>query len=110
VSLSAAQVLCGALELAVVLPLSGAAPDALPLKVVGSMLALGALGTGLAYVTTLVVVRAKGATTASSVTYVVPIFATVLGVVVLGETLTWNEPAGAVVILAGIALSRRGPS
>jgi drug/metabolite transporter (DMT)-like permease len=107
VARSAGQILCAAVELAVALPFGGAAPGALPAKVAGSILGLGALGTGAAYVTNLWVVRVKGATTGASVTYLVPIFATLLGVLVLGEQLTWNEPVGAAVILGGIALSRR---
>ena len=39
-------------------------------------------------------------------TYVVPVFATVLGVAVLGEELTWNLPLGAAVVLVGVALTQ----
>jgi drug/metabolite transporter (DMT)-like permease len=70
------------------------------------MAALGALGTGVAYVLNYVVIREAGATTASTVTYVVPVFSTVLGVVVLGEGLAWHEPAGAAIVLAGVAVSQ----
>ena len=45
-------------------------------------------------------------TTASLVTYLIPVFSTVLGVAVLGETLHWNQPAGTVVLLAGVAISQ----
>ena len=42
-------------------------------------------------------------------------FATILGVVVLGEPLQWNQPAGTALLLAGIAVSQgrlrsRGPA
>jgi drug/metabolite transporter (DMT)-like permease len=48
------------------------------------------------------------------VTYVVPVFATLLGVLVLQERLEWFQPAGALVVLLGVAvsqglLSRRRP-
>jgi EamA-like transporter family protein len=43
---------------------------------------------------------------ASTVTYLVPIFSTVLGVVVLGEGLSWNQPVGAAVVLLGEALTQ----
>jgi drug/metabolite transporter (DMT)-like permease len=46
------------------------------------------------------------ATCASTVTYLIPVFSTVLGVVVLGETLRWNEPVGAAVLIAGIAIAQ----
>jgi drug/metabolite transporter (DMT)-like permease len=71
-----------------------------------AILVLGVLGTGVAYVLNYAILRAAGATTASTVTYVVPVFSTVLGAVVLGETVHWNQPVGAVVLLTGIAISQ----
>ena len=38
--------------------------------------------------------RARGATAASTVTYLIPVFSTLLGAIVLGETLHWNQPSG----------------
>ena len=49
-----------------------------------------------------------GATVAASVTYVIPIVSTTLGVVVLHETLHWYEPVGGVVVLGGVALTQWG--
>jgi len=43
------------------------------------------------------------------VTYAVPVVATVLGVVVLGETLHWYEPVGAAIVLTGVWLAQRRP-
>jgi drug/metabolite transporter (DMT)-like permease len=70
---------------------------------------LGVLGSGVAYVLTYAIVRAAGATTFSTVAYLIPVFSTALGVAVLGEGLGWNEPAGAAVVLAAIALSSSAP-
>lgn len=52
-----------------------------------------------------------GATIASTVTYVIPVVGVILGVLVLSETLTWNEPAGAAIVIMGIltAQSRLAP-
>ena len=50
-----------------------------------ALLALGALGTGFAYVLNLGVVRAAGPTVASTVTYVIPIWSTAIGAVLLAE-------------------------
>ena len=50
--------------------------------------------------------RAVGTTTASTVTYVIPVVSTVAGIALLGEHLRWNEPLGAAVVLAGIALGQ----
>lgn len=38
---------------------------------------------------------------ASTVTYAIPVFSTVAGALVLNESLAWNEPAGALLILVG---------
>ena len=62
-------------------------------------------GTGLAYILNYAVVRLAGATTASTVTYLVPIVSTALGIAVLGEELDWNQPVGAAVVLASVAYS-----
>jgi drug/metabolite transporter (DMT)-like permease len=106
VSLSAAQVLCGTIQLALVVPWLTEAPDRVGPDPVLSLLVLGAAGTGVAYVLNYVVIRRAGAANASTVTYLVPLFATVLGVAVLGERLSWNQPVGAVVVLLGVALSQ----
>jgi drug/metabolite transporter (DMT)-like permease len=105
-SLAAGQVLLATLQLALVTPFFSSAPSHISLKIWGCILALGALGTGLAYVLSYDIIGRAGATTASLVTYVVPLFATFFGVVLLGEGLTWNEPVGALVIIAGAAVSQ----
>ena len=46
------------------------------------------------------------ATTASTALYLAPLVAVLIGTVFLGETLTWNEPVGGVVILLGAALAQ----
>lgn len=106
VSLSTGQLLIGTLELAIVTPFTAAAPATLPGRVVLSVVLLGAFGTGVAYVLNNTVIRAVGATTASTVTYVVPLFATVAGISVLGESLSWNEPVGALIVIAGVAVAQ----
>ncbi len=106
VVLSAAQLLCATAMLAVVAPLARAPTAHLGLDGVGSLLVLGVVGSGVAFAMNYAIVRAKGAGTASLVTYVIPVFSTILGVVVLGEALHWNQPVGTVVLLAGVAISQ----
>jgi drug/metabolite transporter (DMT)-like permease len=106
VSLSTAQVLCGTLQLAPFVAATTSAPDSFPVDSVLSLIALGAGGTGIAYVLNYDLIRRAGAQVASTVTYVVPVFATVLGVAILGEDLSWNQPAGAAVVLVGVALTQ----
>lgn len=108
-SLSAAQLMMAVAQLAVVAPMvAGAppAPTALSGEVVASVLALGALGTGLAFVINLRNIRIAGASTASTVTYLIPVFAVLIGAVVLDERLTWHQPAGALVVLLGVAVTQ----
>ena len=52
------------------------------------------------------IITSEGATVASTVTYLLPIVAIVLGVLVLGEHITLPVIAGIALILAGVALTR----
>jgi drug/metabolite transporter (DMT)-like permease len=106
VGLAAGQLLCATLILALFAPLARAPTIHIGIDGLGSILALGVLGTGIAYVMNYSIIRAAGGTVASTVTYVIPLWATVLGVVVLAETLQWNEPVGAIVMLTGVAISQ----
>ena len=106
VAISAAQVSLAGLLLLPFLPF-GSLPDEAPgAEVWLSIVALGALGTGVAYILNFNVVRAAGAQTASMVTYLVPVFAVVFGVTILDEPLSWHEPAGGALIIAGVALAQ----
>lgn len=106
VVLSACQLGCAVVILAPFLLLARAPTPHVGLDGWGSLLALGALGSGVAYALNYAVVRARGSAVASTVTYLIPVVSTVLGVVVLGEPLHWNQPVGASVLLAGIAISQ----
>lgn len=87
-------------------PVVAWAPVELTPVIILSLILLGALGTGLAYVWNQNVVRAWGPTRASTVTYLTPVIGVVLGILVLGERLSWNEPVGALVVFAGIVLAQ----
>jgi len=107
VAISTAQVLIGALVLTPFLPF-GSVADADPgLDAWASILALGALGTGVAYILNFNVIRIAGAQTASTVTYIVPIFAVLFGVALLDEHISWHEPVGGALILLGVMLANR---
>jgi drug/metabolite transporter (DMT)-like permease len=75
--------------------------------IVGSLVLLGALGTGFAYVWNFNVLQAWGPTVTSTVTYITPVVGVVLGVLLLGEGLSWHEPLGAVLVLIGILFAQR---
>jgi drug/metabolite transporter (DMT)-like permease len=113
IAFAATQLVMASVELAVLAPLVGGAPRApwhLSWDVAGCVLALGALGTGLAFALNYRVIALVGATVSASVTYLMPIVATLLGVTVLGEPLHWYEPVGAAVVLAGVALATTSPA
>ncbi|MGW5875860.1 DMT family transporter [Nocardiopsis terrae] len=102
--LSALQMLLGTLPLLVIAPLTTDVPTELTWRAALAVTALGVFGTGFAYILNYAVVRAAGATVATTVTYVVPVVAVAAGVLLLGETLSWNQPLGAAVIILGAAL------
>ncbi|CAB4729938.1 unannotated protein [freshwater metagenome] len=47
-----------------------------------------------------------GSAIASSVTYLTPLVAVVVGVIFLNEDVTWYEPVGALVVLLGAAIAQ----
>ena len=70
---------------------------------------LGTIGTGFAYLVFFRLLSGWGPTRASLVSYLLPVVAVVLGVVVLGETVDAAFLAGAALIVAGIwVVNRRG--
>ncbi|HWM40324.1 MAG TPA: DMT family transporter [Streptomyces sp.] len=120
VTVAFVQVTAGAVVMVLLTPLVARTPVQLTSSVVLSMVALGAASTGLAYVWNTNVVEAWGAANTAAVTYLTPVVGVVLGILVLREPLTWNQPVGAGLVIAGIlaahgrlrraAVSRRGRS
>jgi drug/metabolite transporter (DMT)-like permease len=78
-----------------------------------AILALGIVGTGLAYMLQFDVVRGAGATVSTTVTYLIPVVSVVLGVVVLDEHLAWPQLLGAAIVLVSAVViglpARREP-
>ena len=88
-------------------------PDAVPSAgVVAAVVALGVVGTGLAYIVYFGLMQTAGASRAILVTYLVPAMALVYGAVLLDEQVTAVALAGLALVLAGVALGtgavRRG--
>jgi drug/metabolite transporter (DMT)-like permease len=103
-TISAVQIVIGAVMIGLATPIIGASPVNLTPAVVLSLVALGALGTGIAYIWNVQIVTEWGPAVASSVTYATPLVGVTLGVFILGEHLSWNEPAGGVIVVLGILL------
>ncbi|MET9629265.1 DMT family transporter [Lentzea sp. NPDC006480] len=110
VPVAAVQVGLAATIMLVLAPAWIATPAAWSWVVLAAVGVLGVVGTGLAYVWNTNVVAGWGATSASTVTYLAPVVGVVLGVVVLGEALHWNEPLGGAIIIAGVVLAQRRPA
>jgi drug/metabolite transporter (DMT)-like permease len=109
VSFAAGQLLAALVQLAVLAPLVAGAPPVpteLSPEVIASVLALGAFGTGLAFVINMRTIRLAGASTAATVTYLIPIVAVLIGALALDEHLTWYQPVGALIVLSGVAVSQ----
>lgn len=107
VTLAACQLLAASILLAIALGVSGAPSPRLSAQVVASVVILGLIGTGAAYVLNYQIITSEGATIASTVTYLLPIVAIVLGVLVLREHITPLVLAGIGLILVGVALTRQ---
>jgi drug/metabolite transporter (DMT)-like permease len=84
----------------------GIAKDEYRLGPVLSMIALGVFGSGFAYLWNFKVMQIAGSAIASSVTYLTPVVAVIVGIIFLNEGITWNEPIGALVVLLGAAIAQ----
>jgi drug/metabolite transporter (DMT)-like permease len=106
----ALPVIWRALGVAVLLTAPLGVPDVLHAhwtpRAIGSLLALGAFGTAIAYVLTATAAGRLGATAASATTFLIPVVALALGVSVRHEHVAWLSIAGAAVCLAGAWLIR----
>jgi drug/metabolite transporter (DMT)-like permease len=103
VSMIAGQLIAATvLQAPLALFLAGTAPH-ITGRVTVSMMILGLLCTGLGYVQLFRLIGEVGATTASAVNYLEPVFAAVISVILLGEAVTWNMLAGGLVLFAGMA-------
>ena len=107
VVLSACQLGTAAIMLAIALAVTGVRTPHVTAVSVAAIAVLGIVGTGFAYVLNYQIITSEGATVASTVTYLLPVVAIVLGVVVLSETITVSALIGIALVLAGVALTRR---
>jgi len=82
-------------------PFSIAIPS---LKAIASVVGLAVFSTVLAFVLYYHLVRRVPATYLSTVTYLIPIFGVLLGVLALKESLAWNAYAGFALILTGVMI------
>ncbi|MET9295080.1 DMT family transporter [Streptomyces sp. NPDC003077] len=108
-SIAGTQLLLATLQLGVVSAFFTSLPHSFSIVSLLAVAALGALGTGFAFLLQYGLVAEVGPTTAQMVTYFVPVIAAAAGVLVLNEEFGWNTPVGALIVLAGAALTQTRP-
>lgn len=107
--LSAVQICCATLELALVTPFANGLPGWPGLPAAAALVLLGAIGTGYAFLLNLNIIRAAGPMVASTVTYLIPLWSTALGALLLAEPVGWNTLVGGILVVAGVVVTRAGP-
>ena len=104
--LSAGQLIAAAVLLAIVLPFAGLQPIHMRWDAIAALTVLGCLGTGIAYILNYRLITDEG-TTASVVTYLLPIVAVILGAAILNDHITVQVIGGMLIVLIGVAITRR---
>ena len=104
--LAATQLIMATVTLVPFYLIDGIAEDNYRVIPLLSMLALGIFGSGFAYIWNFHVIKEAGSAIASTVTYITPLVAVVMGLLFLNEPLTWNEPIGGLIVLLGAAISQ----
>ena len=71
-----------------------------------AMLLLGVFGSGFAYIWNFYITASAGSAIASTVTYLTPVVAVVIGWLYLGEEVFWHEIIGALIVITGALISQ----
>lgn len=82
-------------------PLPAAMPEA---HVIGAVIALGVVCSGIAYLLYFRLIEDIGATPALTVTFLIPVFGVLWGAIFLNEPVGWHTLAGSLIVLTGTAL------
>jgi drug/metabolite transporter (DMT)-like permease len=105
-SLMAMQLTLAAITLLPFYLYDGIAKDEYRIGPILGMIGLGVFGSGFAYLWNFKVMQLAGSAIASSVTYLTPLVAIIVGIIFLNESITWNEPVGALIVLLGAAIAQ----
>ena len=105
-SIAAGQVTLGALTLLPFFIYDGIEKYEYQTAPILAMLALGVFGSGFAYIWNFKVMALAGSSIASSVTYLTPVVAVIVGIIFLQESIYWHEPVGALIVLLGAAIGQ----
>ena len=104
--MAATHVTLGAITLLPLFLINGIAKNEYRLGPVLAMVALGVFGSGFAYIWNFKVMALAGSAIASSVTYLTPVVAVIVGAIFLQEKIHWYEPVGALIVLLGAAIGQ----
>jgi drug/metabolite transporter (DMT)-like permease len=105
-SLATGQVACAAIATLPLAIIAGPPGHVEPGPIVATIVS-GSLSVGFGFALYYRLIHEVGPSTASMVSYLLPVFAILAGTLFLGESLSWNEPVGGLVVLAGLAISER---
>ena len=105
-SAAATQLVTASITLLPLYLFDGVSNDYYRVNNVLAMVALGVLGSGFAYIWNFSIIQAAGSSIASTVTYLTPVVAVFVGWLFLGEKIAWHEPAGALLVILGAAISQ----
>lgn len=106
ITLSTVQIGLAAVIVWLLAPFTARGEVSIDLPVFLAVAGLGVLGTGFAYIWYNRILRDWGPARASTVTYLSPVVGVVLGVVVLGESVRWNQPLGGLIVVVGVLASQ----
>ena len=105
-ALATGQLIMAAVTLLPFFLISGISNDFYRPQSVIAMLCLGIFGSGFAYIWNFAITAAAGSAIASTVTYLTPVVAVIVGFLYLGEVIVWNEIVGAIIVIMGALLSQ----
>jgi len=105
-ALATGQLIMAAVTLLPFFLINGISNDFYRLQSVIAMLCLGIFGSGFAYIWNFAITAAAGSAIASTVTYLTPVVAVIVGFLYLGEVIVWHEIVGALIVIVGALLSQ----
>lgn len=105
-ALATGQLIMAAVTLLPFFIIKGISNDFYRPQSVIAMLCLGIFGSGFAYIWNFAITAAAGSAIASTVTYLTPVVAVIVGFLYLGEVIVWHEIVGALIVIVGALLSQ----
>ena len=105
-ALATGQLIMASLTLLPFFIINGISTDFYRPQSVIAMLCLGIFGSGFAYIWNFAITAAAGSAIASTVTYLTPVVAVIVGFLYLGEVIVWHEKVGALIVIVGALLSQ----